>query len=290
MPDAESGPVRFIPARAGNSRTAPGPNSPTPVHPHACGEQCVAFSRRSTHSGSSPRVRGTVPCVRTPDHRLRFIPARAGNSSSPRRLPSRSSVHPRACGEQIATRAGIIIRSGSSPRVRGTASIPERHSRRDRFIPARAGNGRNGRLKPSTSTVHPRACGEQSSGRRKVISSSGSSPRVRGTEACDAISPRPMRFIPARAGNRSAAVQPDAPPPVHPRACGEQSTVQPAPQVLRGSSPRVRGTGITRSMLLAERRFIPARAGNSRRHRTQSSNRAVHPRACGEQIQAAFSQ
>ena len=73
-----------------------------------------------------------------------------------------------------------------------------------------------------TQTVHPRACGEHASAGHTNSSSSGSSPRVRGTRAC------PDRGVTWW--------------PVHPRACGEHLIHIRNSCVGPGSSPRVRGT------------------------------------------------
>ena len=73
---------RFIPAHAGNRMRSTG------------------LPRSST--GSSPRMRGTAQSRAIREGLGRFIPAHAGNR--PTRTPtiSNSSVHPRACGEQVA--------------------------------------------------------------------------------------------------------------------------------------------------------------------------------------------
>ena len=49
-------------------------------------------------------------------------------------------VHPRVCGEQLPLPLPIILVSGSSPRVRGTAAALDIDDCLDRFIPACAGN------------------------------------------------------------------------------------------------------------------------------------------------------
>ena len=52
--------------------------------------------------------------------------------------------------------------------------------------------------------------------------SSGSSPRVRGTDEWDHTYGIPVRFIPARAGNGAVVRNHDHRLAVHPRACGER--------------------------------------------------------------------
>ena len=151
------------------------------------------------------------------------------------------------------------------------------------FIPAPAGN----RVEKNTSrllaAVHPRACGEQRTYGFMGGSSSGSSPRLRGTvEGRRRGRPR-QRFIPAPAGNRIRPVSRVRAPPVHPRACGEQGNRLAIIRTSLGSSPRLRGTGLLQFETLLLGRFIPAPAGNRPRPGGAASSRSVHPRACGEQ-------
>ena len=172
------------------------------VHPRACGEQDLPLSELCFKRGSSPRVRGTARCMTRPTRAWRFIPARAGNRPSARSGACSSSVHPRACGEQMAIdpdREGI---AGSSPRVRGTVGLPGFTGYLLRFIPARAGNRPCRRRARIRATVHPRACGEQITSVTTAADSGGSSPRVRGTGFHPIDVKRDGRFIPARAGNR----------------------------------------------------------------------------------------
>ena len=70
---------------------------------------------------------------------------------------------------------------------------------------------------------------------------------------------------------------------VHPRACGEQCPDRTAAMKRRGSSPRMRGTGPPPPRHGWSARFIPAHAGNRRRHAVTLCMSQVHPRACGEQ-------
>ena len=115
-----------------------------------------------------------------------------------------------------------------------------------------------------------------------MISSSGSSPLARGT-LLPAPASRPLgRFIPARAGNTRPR-QPSPPPaPVHPRSRGEHSGAATMAGSRIGSSPLARGTPARSRRVGIARRFIPARAGNTRRRRRAERRAAVHPRSRGE--------
>ena len=233
---------RFIPAPAGNSPLQAELLRRTPVHPRACGEQAWSSRRLISVSGSSPRLRGTVLPGVAESVGQRFIPAPAGNSGIPcssfRWLP----VHPRACGEQSGPVAQSHGVPGSSPRLRGTARVISAHTAAVRFIPAPAGNrisrGSSSRVK----TVHPRACGEQRHPTAAGSRSSGSSPRLRGTERVQSVTSPRSRFIPAPAGNSARGPERIAQAAVHPRACGEQQPPIGGVAGTHGSSPRLRGT------------------------------------------------
>ena len=274
---------RFIPACAGNSFSVSIDLDVDPVHPRVCGEQ--VWSRSSSHvrSGSSPRVRGTGHCHRRHCHRRRFIPACAGNSPRAIGPPRCRSVHPRVCGEQNIRSRFVKPPAGSSPRVRGTAQRPVWRVTAGRFIPACAGNSANIASDSMVSPVHPRVCGEQFLHASLSSSSSGSSPRVRGTGPGAVSRLRSDRFIPACAGNSDSGLKVAPSASVHPRVCGEQVLRDNPDQTWIGSSPRVRGTASAKNSSATLHRFIPACAGNSSKAAIFRSARAVHPRVCGEQ-------
>ena len=71
-------------------------------------------------TGSSPRGRGTPVVQHAVDGIIRFIPARAGNTSSRHRSATGKSVHPRAGGEHNGYQTPSKVAYGSSPRGRGT--------------------------------------------------------------------------------------------------------------------------------------------------------------------------
>ncbi len=94
------------------------------------------------------------------------------------------------------------------------------------------------------------------------LSSSGSSPRARGTQHAAEDARGDGRFIPAGAGNtRTGRVLPSA---------------------LGGSSPRARGTRHPISSESRSTRFIPAGAGNTMNRCRFRCPLAVHPRGRGE--------
>ena len=199
-------PHRFIPAPAGNGSNLIHVHPMRSVHPRACGERVGSLTNGTQYFGSSPRLRGTDGRLPVLAHFGRFIPAPAGNGSNLIHVHPMRSVHPRACGERHPYTDTRGFMTGSSPRLRGTASYAGEDAVTGRFIPAPAGNGPAPRCRSRRGTVHPRACGERHprlSGRR---SSRGSSPRLRGTDRRCADRWPHSRFIPAPAGNGCTCV------------------------------------------------------------------------------------
>ena len=186
------------------------------------------------------------------------------------------------CGEHTAAAPTSRTSSGSSPRVRGTRfSVPGRRHRQ-RFIPACAGNTRECAASKPTGTVHPRVCGEHTTGSKFAFSDVGSSPRVRGTPVADRRFQVGRRFIPACAGNTTRSRSTARSTSVHPRVCGEHPILVIAALARCGSSPRVRGTPHRRGVRRGIRRFIPACAGNTISIGWLVTSITVHPRVCGE--------
>ncbi|SOD99423.1 hypothetical protein SAMN05421508_1094 [Caenispirillum bisanense] len=256
--------VRFIPARAGNTRPGGWQATQCPLHPRSRGEHGVVDNQPTSKHGSSPLVRGTRPC--------------AAASRRP------STVHPRSCGEHFVNN---LMQQGAT-----------------RFIPARAGNTSSSRPGTRWRAVHPRSCGEHISNFGFVSSPTGSSPPARGNTMQDDLTPlHQPRFIPARAGNKVVAVvdvDPDArfiparagnttgmtkarlSTAVHPRSRGEHAAPDRAP-TCRPVHPRSRGEHAERHMRIAEQqRFIPARAGNTCTAASLPPSGSVHPRSRGE--------
>ena len=94
--------LRFIPACAGNSPSGCMRVPQHTVHPRVCGEQLCEEPWYSILAGSSPRVRGTGRGSVEVCHRLRFIPACAGNRDLRKFSLASQTVHPRVCEEQTS--------------------------------------------------------------------------------------------------------------------------------------------------------------------------------------------
>ncbi len=213
-------------------------------------------------AGSSPRVRGTLCALDVSAACRRVIPAGAGNARSKAQPSTSHSGHPRGCGERPETMLAAARLTGSSPRVRGTLHHGRVATVDDRVIPAGAGNAQSPTHLAFCTTGHPRGCGERSD-RARV-----------GVEE--------LRVIPAGAGNAAAQNSRLRAVSGHPRGCGERFENGFADPTDDGSSPRVRGTRISRTTTRSPRRVIPAGAGNASEGQAMRRNGSGHPRGCGE--------
>ncbi len=260
------------------------------------------FWRARRAAGSSPHTRGTRGPGGERVRPQRFIPAYAGNAGRPGSCARARPVHPRVRGERIRTDPARDFVIGSSPRTRGTPEATGHVAVLVRFIPAYAGNASRAGARAGRGAIHPRVRGERALPASVVGSSDGSSPRTRGTRRRPGARAAPRRFSPAYAGNAAPSRAGTPRAPVHPRVRGERAVVgherygrdgssprtrgtrrrdaaRPRPA---GSSPRTRGTRRVHPAQPAERRFIPAYAGNAAACHPGRQPAAVHPRVRGE--------
>ncbi len=275
-------PSRFIPACAGNGpHISRGRDSPA-VHPRLRGERMIDPFQHADGSGSSPPARGTAYPRRGERPECRFIPACAGNGPVRLSMVSTHPVHPRLRGERTVTINADDRIVGSSPPARGTGAHPVRGGGDFRFIPACAGNGDSGAVVRAMTSVHPRLRGERMNIQLTFGAFTGSSPPARGTVAPGADGAGPRRFIPACAGNGCAGARPARSGSVHPRLRGERRSPLTSALWSGGSSPPARGTVFPIVRTDADRRFIPACAGNGGGGNGSFMPQAVHPRLRGE--------
>ena len=110
----------------------------------------------------------------------------------------------------------------------------------------------------------------------------GSSPHARGTLEEQFVIWRPIRFIPACAGNAGTRSTARGAASVHPRMRGERDIVRAHVNSANGSSPHARGTRVVGMGLDQGDRFIPACAGNAKATIVRRISGRVHPRMRGE--------
>ena len=173
-----------------------------------------------------------------------IIPAYAGNTMRSRTAWPTIRDHPRVCGEHPDPIVLSCAIWGSSPRMRGTLMRFPSRSARCGIIPAYAGNTMGFDSVACQEQDHPRVCGEHSAASCICSSSSGSSPRMRGTRRNAVRSSDSTGIIPAYAGNTCGIVHMANDTRDHPRVCGEHCLIVAVSHVIPGSSPRMRGTPI----------------------------------------------
>ena len=98
---------RFIPACAGNARSASRPEPSSTVHPRMRGERSSSLFCSIPSRGSSPHARGTP--MKGPSQCViwRFIPACAGNATHACEVDFMQAVHPRMRGERAVALFGV---------------------------------------------------------------------------------------------------------------------------------------------------------------------------------------
>ena len=277
---------RFIPACAGNARWPAGCSSGTPVHPRMRGERFITIILQLDFHGSSPHARGTHMGDIEAMTYMRFIPACAGNASSPGDAGAAGAVHPRMRGERLTRHNARQRAHGSSPHARGTQPEPICQTGRLRFIPACAGNAPPCSSPRTPMPVHPRMRGERRIRSQTLASLFGSSPHARGTLLYKLLGRPQLRFIPACAGNAPPLHPGRQKVPVHPRMRGERGWPTQSTSPLCGSSPHARGTRCRLGPVADTGRFIPACAGNACRALAEGGSPPVHPRMRGERDQS----
>ena len=147
-----------------------------------------------------------------------------------------------------------------------------------------AGAGRRPLVKSSSRAArdHPRGCGEKHITRTVEGGYWGSSPRVRGEARRAGGFGETGGIIPAGAGRRSATLCSLSGARDHPRGCGEKHGSVSSLVFAKGSSPRVRGEGVSVGGHVFKGGIIPAGAGRSPPASPSSPPPRDHPRGCGE--------
>ncbi len=214
------------------------------VYPRSRGEQRTYAVQPYPVHGLSPLARGTGGVNWFRMNINRFIPARAGNSTTNLATCRRRSVYPRSRGEQPRAAMQITLDDGLSPLARGTENTFLKLAAFLRFIPARAGNRDLQKRLTASHPVYPRSRGEQRTFTPTGRSSNGLSPLARGTVMDALEQATPMRFIPARAGNRLEGALASGKLTVYPRSRGEQWYRDGPASRAAGLSPLARGTAV----------------------------------------------
>ena len=182
--------------------------------------------------------------VRQHDHRARVgsIPACAGEPGELDAQHLFRRVHPRVCGGAISAWPREKVKTGPSPRVRGSLSHGGPALSIRGSIPACAGEPCSGTLPLASSRVHPRVCGGARCTPPYGEPCPGPSPRVRGSHSSTRVAAGGGGSIPACAGEPGRGGLGPFSLRVHPRVCGGACATSSSSSRTRGPSPRVRGS------------------------------------------------
>ncbi len=131
-------------------------------------------------------------------------------------------------------------------------------------------------------SVYPRWRGEHGRTEYKAVYLLGLSPLARGTHVNTILYRLSVRFIPAGAGNTLFVARRLMSISVYPRWRGEHAVQNFLKRFNCGLSPLARGTHRPRTTIRANRRFIPAGAGNTTSGCRRSAWSPVYPRWRGE--------
>ena len=252
------------------------------AHPRMGGENLCYKQVTLVSLGSSPHARGKLNGRVDGNLAPGLIPAWAGKTTRSMSAWIIEAAHPRMGGENFREALVCAVEFGSSPHGRGKPIAASEFEIMRRLIPAWAGKTYRGRTGVRPFTAHPRMGGENLCSSVAVVGVEGSSPHGRGKHLGVIPGQAGHRLIPAWAGKTCRKLRRERAAAAHPRAGGENSTVERLSLSYSGSSPRGRGKPASALEITVLLRLIPARAGKtaSRSYRGRSS--WAHPRAGGE--------
>ena len=136
----------IIPAGAGLTYLLRRTNCIQRDHPRGCGAHLLRSLICFCAWGSSPRVRGSLLTLLAFRLAVWIIPAGARLTEEGQGRARQARDHPRGCGAHRRGLTGVLLRSGSSPRVRGSRAATKRAEPAQGIIPAGAGLTRRNRL------------------------------------------------------------------------------------------------------------------------------------------------
>ena len=191
-------------------------------------------------------------------------------------------------GEQTCARGDFHRHLGSPPLARGTVQLLPWCLQASGITPACAGNSNVGRRGTGPRRDHPRLRGEQLRRTHLSMSTRGSPPLARGTDAKITSGSKSHGITPACAGNSNARRGKDASAQDHPRLRGEQPFFCRGFGRGLGSPPLARGTVETAVTGVYKTGITPACAGNSASIAPASARAWDHPRLRGEQAMISF--
>ena len=158
-----------------------------------------------------------------------ITPADAGKTGYNLRYALQHGDHPRGCGENTALFDMPICELGSPPRMRGKRCQKGQGICWLRITPADAGKTAIIIIVYPLIRDHPRGCGENVILALIQLAKKGSPPRMRGKHDTETSPKKSARITPADAGKTACIVSPPYSTEDHPRGCGENTLLKPAP-------------------------------------------------------------
>ena len=210
-------------------------------HPRTRGVYGESMCPGHMLAGSSPHTRGLLTRQVREDLGGRIIPAHAGFTPRPGRLPASSADHPRTRGVYCVGVAGRCILRGSSPHTRGLPGRRDAGHGARGIIPAHAGFTTSRWPPAHHRQDHPRTRGVYHLPVGGWQRPAGSSPHTRGLRQHLAGQDRLHGIIPAHAGFTVGAPSWGLRWRDHPRTRGVYRGCPLMGAAMAGSSPHTRG-------------------------------------------------
>ncbi|CAH2603741.1 conserved protein of unknown function [Rhodovastum atsumiense] len=251
------------------------------VHPRVGGGAAVRVVCVPGVEGPSPRGRGSLRSHDEQPFVVGSIPAWAGEPGCEINPALFARVHPRVGGGAASADHADGVRTGPSPRGRGSPHRPGHDEATSRSIPAWAGEPPGWRAGGHLQGVHPRVGGGACTFSGLLTPLRGPSPRGRGSRQWRQRICLIQGSIPAWAGEPLSRSTPVSPTWVHPRVGGGAPLRRAHGGRLRGPSPRGRGSRSGVPWRGPGCGSIPAWAGEPCRRRRDRSSPRVHPRVGG---------
>jgi len=232
-------------------------------------------------TGLSPRTRGSRSVPAVEQHVLGPIPADAGEPHSSLPVGGCRRAYPRGRGGAKQGRVIIDEAAGLSPRTRGSPQLPVRSAARGGPIPADAGEPCPSCPSCCPARAYPRGRGGACSPGQPTASTTGLSPRTRGSRRQAADCAHVVGPIPADAGEPRADAPDQDAPRAYPRGRGGADSGDHAVFGASGLSPRTRGSHAPHAHDQVSPGPIPADAGEPSSMTSSSSVTRAYPRGRG---------
>ncbi len=255
--------IGSIPAHAGETWRTRWQGEKGRVDPRSRGGDCGAALFLSSGGGRSPLTRGRPSELLAAFGGAGSIPAHAGETSTTSTMGTESTVDPRSRGGDPAAsrRAGKV--RGRSPLTRGRQLLQLGSKCRQGSIPAHAGETQRGLTTKVQPWVDPRSRGGDCWRAWLRCWLGGRSPLTRGRRLRWTGEGRLRRSIPAHAGETNGFGGTEPRFTVDPRSRGGDVRVTIGIPQLSGRSPLTRGRRALLRRAGAQRRSIPAHAGET---------------------------